>query len=676
MLQLLVDVGRIYMFTTERKKAMESAWNCFVEKGDVEEFSCKVRDIILQSWIRSKSYGVNPLNIVKTIISNEELQIRLNRHKNLINIARPYMQNIYNFVKGSGCVVILSDEEGYLLEVIGDNDIMENAQITKLVVGANRNEKQVGTNAIGTCLFLDQPLQVWAEEHYFINHHSWACSAAPIHDNEGVVIGCLDLSGPWHNIHSHTLGMVVAAVDAIEKELRVKKAYEKIFLANSQFKATLESISEGIILINARGIIQQINKYALRMFGLNLNQVEQRDIKEVLNCDDFFNNIISSDKNIFDQEKIFNIYGFSLNCTVSAVIIRDEQGLVDGLVITLKEIKAVHRLINKMTGSQAYFTFDNIIGKSKAINESIRLANIAAKSLSNVLLLGESGTGKELFAQAIHNKSERRDGPFIAINCGALPRGLIESELFGYEGGSFTGSRKEGRPGKFELADGGTIFLDEIGDMPLEVQVSLLRVLQNREVLRVGCNKVRYVDVRIVAATNTNLEEAVANRVFRNDLYYRLNVFSIHIPPLRERKEDVELLTDYFIGKYSKFLGKRIKGISTEVNTVLKGYNWPGNVRELENVIERAINITQNDNITVSDLPPYLTGVSQEYSIPVNTEEKHSSIKDLERNVIIDALEKYNGNVKKAAESIGIARRTIYRRLEEYNVDYTKYRKL
>lgn len=663
------------MFTPEGKKEIEAAWNSFVEKGEVEEHS-KVRDIILQSWIRSKNYGVSPLNIVKTIISNNELQFRLNRCTSLINIARPYMQNIYNFVKGSGYVVILSDEEGYLLEVIGDNNIMENAQITKLVVGANRSEKQAGTNAIGTCLFLDKPLQVWAEEHFFINHHSWTCSAAPIHDSEGGIIGCLDLSGPWHNIHSHTLGMVVAAVDAIEKEMRVKKAYEEIFLANNQFKATLESISEGIVLINAQGIIKQINKWALRMFGLNPNQVEEKAIKKVFSCDDFFNNIILSDKNIFDQEKIFNISGTPLHCTVSAVIIRDKQGLVDGLVITLKEIKAVHKLINKMTGSQAYFTFENIIGKSEAIIETIRLANIAAKSSSNVLLLGESGTGKELFAQAIHNKSERRDGPFIAINCGALPRGLIESELFGYEGGSFTGSRREGHPGKFELADGGTIFLDEIGDMPLEVQVSLLRVLQNKEVVRVGGNKAKHVDVRIIAATNTNLEEAVANKTFRNDLYYRLNVFSFYIPPLRERKEDVDLLTDYFIGKYNNFLGKRIKGISAEVYVVLKKYHWPGNVRELENVIERAINITQGDSVNVSDLPPYFAGVSQEYSIPIKIEEKSASIKDLEINAIIGVLEKYNGNVKKAAESIGIARRTMYRRLEEHNIDYTKYRKL
>ena len=217
-----------------------------------------------------------------------------------------------------------------------------------------------------------------------------------------------------------------------------------------------------------------------------------------------------------------------------------------GYVISFREMKRIHKMVNKYSGFKATYTIDNIIGQSSQISYVKNLCLKASKSNSNVLILGESGTGKELVAQSIHNASSRRNEPFIAINCGALPKGLIESELFGYEGGSFTGANREGKPGKFELADGGTIFLDEIGDMPLDIQVSLLRVLQNKEIVRIGGNKPKSIDIRIIAATNKDLFKSIHDNTFREDLYYRLNVLTISVPPLRERKSDIKVLEQYF----------------------------------------------------------------------------------------------------------------------------------
>lgn len=242
---------------------------------------------------------------------------------------------------------------------------------------------------------------------------------------------------------------------------------------------------------------------------------------------------------------------------------------------------------------------------------ALRLGQIAAQTPSNVLITGESGTGKELFAQAIHNASDRRNGPFVAINCGALPKSLIESELFGYEGGTFTGARREGCAGKFELANGGTIFLDEIGDMPFDVQVALLRVLQSHEVSRLGSSKTIKVDVRVISATNKDLLAAIDNNQFRSDLYYRLNVFGIAIPPLRERAGDVRLLADYFLQKYTSFSGHCLSGFTEAAYALLEEYEWRGNIRELENAVERAVYLTSEGRIGAECFPSLQGGLGR-----------------------------------------------------------------
>lgn len=293
------------------------------------------------------------------------------------------------------------------------------------------------------------------------------------------------------------------------------------------------------------------------------------------------------------------------------------------------------------------------------------MAEKAAETDSNVLLLGESGTGKEIFAHAIHGSSNRANGPFVKINCAAIPRELLESELFGYESGSFTGARKNGKAGKFEIAHHGTIFLDEIGDMPLYMQVKLLRVIQEREVERVGSSKHRKVDVRIIAATNKNLEDMVKNKSFREDLYYRLNVMSISIPPLRVREGDIQLLSSYFLGRIGRRFNKACSGITSGAMNKLLAYHWPGNIRELQNVIERAYNLIDNgEAIDRKHLAKEISGWIEYKEIrPLEETMRETEIKALQ-----EAIESCRGNKSKVAKLLNISRATLYEKMNRYNM--------
>jgi len=280
-------------------------------------------------------------------------------------------------------------------------------------------------------------------------------------------------------------------------------------------------------------------------------------------------------------------------------------------------------------------------------------------------LKGESGTGKELFAHAIHNASDRAHGNFVKVNCAAIPVDLLESELFGYEKGSFTGANKEGKIGKFELADGGTIFLDEIGDMPLYMQAKLLRVLQEKEVERIGSVVTKRIDIRVVAATNRNLENMVKSGEFREDLYYRLNVVTINIPPLRERPEDIVTLTSFLIDKICNKLDKKISGISTKAMNYMKKYRWEGNVRQLENVLERAINIVEyGGEIGLEHLPQDI----MENIIEKPIEKLEDTLNKAEKEAILDALRVFNGNKTKVAKALNISRTTLYEKMTKHNI--------
>jgi transcriptional regulator with PAS, ATPase and Fis domain len=321
--------------------------------------------------------------------------------------------------------------------------------------------------------------------------------------------------------------------------------------------------------------------------------------------------------------------------------------------ISLKQTEQSEELY-KVNGTK--YTIESIIGKSTAIEEVKRLALLAAKSSSTVLITGECGTGKELFAQAIHNASNRWAKPFININCAAIPSELAESELFGYEGGAFTGASKHGKPGKFELADKSTIFLDEIGDMPLPLQGKLLRIIQEKEVMRVGGLHPKKVDVRIIAATNQDLLKLTHEGKFRKDLYYRLTVLSLSVPPLRNHSEDIPFLVNHFVNKFSRSINKQIKGVSDKAINFLQNYHWPGNIRELENMIERAVIFCKGKLIELEDL-----GIDQ----PNEGGESICSLSSIEKEAIFKALEITQGNKAKAAKLLGISRSALYNKLKD-----------
>ncbi|NLB18997.1 MAG: sigma 54-interacting transcriptional regulator, partial [Syntrophomonadaceae bacterium] len=350
---------------------------------------------------------------------------------------------------------------------------------------------------------------------------------------------------------------------------------------------------------------------------------------------------------------------------VSSTPLMGKKGKTLGTVVILQPMKKYKQLIERVSGTRANITFEQIIGRSHEFKYALWCAEKAANSDSNVLLMGESGVGKDMFAQGIHNASGRSNEPFFAINCAALPRELISSELLGYEDGAFTGARKGGNPGKFELADQGTIFLDEVGEMPLDLQSSLLRLLEEGAVIRLGGRETIPINVRIIAASNKNLLEEVKNGNFRLDLFYRLGVIDIRIPSLKERKDDIPELVDHFIKSIGPKLGKIISGIDETALELLINYEWPGNVRDLSYVIEWSINLSSKEILTADDLPMRLR---KPVRIPLANMDLDANKSDFEEKFIRECLRKNNNNRVKTAKDLGINRATLYRKLAKYSI--------
>ncbi len=653
----------------EVRKRICAAWNHFLQDPDAA--IPDVASTILASWRRSRALGVNPHAVRKTVLNPGELALRIQHNRQLHDTAVPIMENLYEFVKGTGFVAILSDCLGIVLKVYGDDDIRDAAEANLLIEGADRSEAAIGTNAIGTAIVTQSPLQVWADEHYYKPHNVWSCSSAPIFGPDGHLAGILCLSGAWNKMHFHTLGMVVSASHAIEKQLVLQELLAEADDTRRKLDKTVELLNYGLVFSDEDSRITQINSLAMQLLNIKdatKDQVIGANIGDYLEENGF--DLRRMLKNA-TEEREFDLDTFmgTLHCSLAILPPVDPGGKKE-LAITLRKAEHIHRMVNRIVGSSARFTWDDIVGQSPAIREVKRLARVAAPYPSNVLLTGESGTGKELFAQAIHNASDRALSPFIAINCGALPRSLIESELFGYEGGAFTNSRREGQAGKFELANGGTIFLDEIGDMPYDVQANLLRVLQTREVVRIGGKKAIQIDVRVISATNKNLEENVANNTFREDLYYRLNVFAIAIPPLREREGDIRLISDYMLRKYATNFGKTIQGFADATVEALTDYSWPGNLRELENTIERAVLVCQGEYIQPVDLPAgFSTRKSQRLHMAPQPETRVVTASQSEEALIRAAVALHKGNIRKISRELGLSRSTMYRKLKKYEID-------
>lgn len=424
-------------------------------------------------------------------------------------------------------------------------------------------------------------------------------------------------------------------------------------------------MNKAVVSIDTRGNIDKYNLKFRDIFNIEDEKLEGGNIFQLLdfikkpstlNFEKYKTGIIYYKKRGRNLKGIYNI---------SEIVVKNK---LKGYVIDFIENKEAIKNYNKINKDYK-ITLDNIIGNSEIMEYTKQKALIAAKSNSTVLITGESGTGKELFARAIHNHSDRTDYPFVAVNCAAIPDNLLESELFGYEEGAFTGAKKGGKPGKFELAHKGTIFLDEIGDMSLHLQGKLLRVLQEREVDKIGGNSNIFIDVRIIAATNKNLEDLVKNGQFREDLYYRLKVIPITLPNLRERKSDIPLLIDYMIKEYANKLNKEVIGIEDDARKTLVDYVWPGNVRELQNIIEYSINMSTSPLLTLDIIPNNIKSIY--YDEKLHKEEEIRNLEDLEKEEISKAINKYKHYKKDkelVAKALGISRATLYRKLEKYNL--------
>ena len=605
------------------------------------------------------------------ILTEEQYMKVYKENKYLIENAKLFIDYLFSFIKEKNFIVVLTDGQANILEVAGGEFIQQKSKKQlNFVKGGMLSESFVGNTAISMAIKKKCPIQFLGDEHENPKHKDWSCYAAPIlHGNE--VIGVFCLTEYNKNLNENALGMVLASAKGIENQIKHQQKSLIIEEQNKYQNAIVESISEGFLTIDKHGIVTYINDKGAKLLAVNRKTCIGKYIGEIVPFKPIILEVLETKKGYTDREYVLeNRVGTKMHLLKTATPIRDENGEIIGVIDIFKEIKNVKKIVNKIVGARANFTFEDIIGKNPKFLESIRMAKMASQSSSNILIQGESGTGKELFAHSIHNESSRKNGPFVAINCAAIPMELIESELFGYAEGSFTGGIKGGRPGKFELANGGTLFLDEIGEMPISIQPKLLRVLQDGKVVRVGGDNVFDVDVRIIAATNKRLEEECENNTFRWDMYYRLNVVTINIPSLRERKEDIRETAYYLMGKINARLGTEIKGISDKAMKLLENYNWKGNVRELENVIERAINICTADELDTTHLPRSFDILEKEDN-PIDKElVEMLSLQEMENNFITKILKQCNGNISQAAKVLNITRNTLYNKIEKHNLSF------
>lgn len=597
---------------------------------------------VAESWIRSKNYGVNPFDI-KSQKAPDENVIKKAFHDNklLIQTAVPFIKKFMPFLTISDYILGLTDRYGTVLYNAGNENAFKYInQRKRSIKFLSAGEEFIGTNANILSIIHKIPVQLIGPNNYLVIHEHHIASAAPILNSNGEVIGSLSVMqdyGDLNNsqkIYAHTLGWVTSMAEAITKQYEIQRKTLQLETAYKTLEKSLSVAEQGFVTLDGNGMITHISKKAMEMLGITDTHAINQHYTKYFGVDASIRDALLNGYNVHDLELSVGYDSHDKKYLISIDHIWDDKKVSrQGAVIYMTKVSRMDKIIAKRGGTKAYFAFDDIIGESEEIRRAISFAKQVALTNTNILLIGESGTGKELFAQAIHN-SYCPDGPFVAVNCASMPRNLIESELFGYEGGAFTGADRKGRPGKFELANGGTLFLDEIGDMPIELQPVLLRVLEERQVMRIGGTKYIPVNVRIIAATNKDLLELIRKRQFREDLYYRLAVLKIEIPPLRQRGNDALILAKYFVETTCQKIGKKPPEIGADARKVISTYHWPGNIRQLENAIVHAVYMCNGKTITANDLP--LEIICEEKS-PENRREL-LSIAELEKDAIIKAM--------------------------------------
>ncbi len=638
-----------------------SIWKKFVRTGrsDLAQLS----DPIRQSWHRCRKMGVDPGHGKCWDIRNEpELGEDFRVLRELVQETR---DQIYSLVRGKGLLVTVSDRRGYLVGMCGDYDTLLTADRLNFGPGANWSEKSVGTNAIGTALASGEAIRVTGCEHFCESHHAWICSAAPFYDIRGDVVGCIDISGPKTSDHSQALALAIQGARAIESRLFKSGALEFQQQSTRLLKAVFNAVRTGLVFLDTEGTIKAVNPRASALLGIHHDQLVG------MNADDFFradklSRSLKAGPPPRGDSGILLPHRNKSTLRARAFPVLSRNHVPAGVLLVLEERQ--RKTVSFTKGSVLERDpFRCIIGHSRVLHRAVDVARRIAPLSTTVLITGDSGTGKDVLARAIHDASQRAEGPFVAVNCGAIPADLIQSTLFGYVEGAFTGAHRKGRPGQFEAASGGTLLLDEIAEMPLPMQVNLLRVLEEGRITRVGGTRSIAVDVRVIAATNKDLEEETRQGRFRQDLFYRLNVVRINMPPLRQRDKDILLLANHFIDEFTRKMHRRLRRVEADFYDLLTAYPWPGNVRELRHAMESAVALMPSDVLGKENLPEYILKATPATSIN-STLEPRFNLEDLQREAILGAHAYFRGNITKMAGALGIGRNTLYAKLRKFGI--------
>lgn len=648
-----------------QQKAMKKAWESFVRgeyTGGVD-----VPEHIMKGWLLSRNYGVNPtVPSSPPVLSARELEKLRQANASLLEAAGPMLEMLAVSIRDTGYIATLAISSGHLLEVVGDSELMDEARASYNLPGAVRSVQNVGSSALSLSIMEKRPVLVTGYEHYSCSFHRWRCAAAPIFDPSGNPIASLTISCRLGRRDIHTLTLARSCAHGIRVRLREQELLRNQNRLNAMLKSMQDSLPEALFSIDNEGRITHANRKASVFFGAGEEAVGKTLARLFSKAElPRVNRIVMTGQSAnLEMEVLAESGPMNALCRFMPVFLED--GTPGGMTVGIGTKGQMLDLAKRVAGNYAKYSFEDIKGESAPLKQQIELARKAAASDHRILLYGESGTGKELFAQSVHNASPRRNGPFVAISCAAIPRDLIESELFGYVGGAFTGARRDGMVGKLELATGGTLFLDEINSLPLDMQAKLLRVLQQLEIVRIGDTKPTPIDVRVIAATNQDLREAVHRGDFREDLYFRLNVVEIEVPPLRRRKDDIGLLAHVFLRRQSGRSGTPFYRMTAKAQDALYSYAWPGNVRELENVCERALLLAADGIVDVHHLPPSLmqAGLSSQE----REDARQGSVDGMYRQLLVDTLAANNGNISKAAEQMGVARSTLYRKMRAFGM--------
>lgn len=636
----------------------------FIENGIIND---TVRPEIAGLWKRSASAGVDPKAAKLPERIDKETIIKL------INSYPPYergrnlqwQQAGYKYMDEMDSVVYSTNPDNIILTRGGNRRLLDTLKERNIGIGADLKLEIAGANVVELSKLKKSQVWMTGSEHWTETFQDLVCTCEALVTEFGMVylilLTTLDKFTPYHKtFFDYYIAMRILSRKYTQLNVSAMNEFIKLSMEQNR-PATLLTDTEGVVSYANKKLCDLLSLEADKVIGMRLNFVLPW-LGEAFNCLSTGHSFHMKEVTVGDENR---------HLMVDCEPIKKDSSVI-GLTITLHDPNYLRNLMNR-GGRTSTYSFTDLIGQCPNFVRNRDMAKSAAYSSSNLLIIGESGTGKELFAQAVHNAGDRSEQPFVPVNCSAIPRELIGSELFGYVGGSFTGARKEGASGKFELAAGGTLFLDEIAEMPLDMQSVLLRVLEERKVSRIGSTKQIPVDVRIIAATNKDLMQMAASGRFRHDLFYRLNVIRLELVPLRERKEDIPLLVDYFIKMFNISLGRNITEVSDEVMEQLLRHSWPGNVRELRNILERGINLASGQILTMKELPSEIRSapqnalhISDSYNYTEGAIPTLANIYNAEEQRLIKFyMEKYNGNKAKVAKSLGMSRSTLYRKLPD-----------